>query len=189
MKAEQIIDYIVEIVGVNTTNKLVYNDAIQELSKLKDIVAFRDFAKNEIKNPSYTKFSNGYQKLIRIVDKFNESQNKLDNKEIESIIKYCDKLFKKTTEVFDFLFWESQNPNFDIFSDKTTNFIRDSFSDKDLQVLREIGDRKYIMQLCNRNKTILEDNINRIVHNIVISNKTNIQIENKTINKLKEITR
>jgi len=167
----EMVEYITTLLNINSGNSFVITDMIEELTKLKDLSTFKEFMKDEIKKPTYTNYSNGFQKFLKICEAY-QSTNAvtLDDAELRKVYTYADKLFSKTTSVFDEINYQVSIGQ-DINSKQMTNFIYANLDDNDRKVLKLIGDRHRLLFMIRHTRTALQEQINKTVSDLSTERK------------------
>ena len=87
MKAEQIIDYLCEVLNINSSNTLIMLDMLEDLKEVQNLAEFRKYIKSRVANLNDEyRYLTGYQKFIKLVDNFNkENKNKLTSEVLEGV--------------------------------------------------------------------------------------------------------
>lgn len=170
----EMIEYITTVLNINTSNKFVIDDIIEELEKLKDLKNFKEFMKNEIKNPTYTNYANGFQKFLKICEAYQPVKKvELNEIEYQKVYSYADRLFSKTTSVFDEIDYQVSIGQ-DINSKQMTNFIYSNFDDKDRRVLKLIGDRNRLLFMIRGMREALREQIKQNVEKLSLEKKKEV---------------
>ena len=165
------INYITVALNIKNDNDFIISDIFEELEKIKDLSNFKEFIKNEVKNPTYSKYANGFQKFLKICEVYQPSLKiELDEKESIKVQTYSDKLFSKTTSVFDEIDYQVSIGK-DINSTQMTNFIYANFDDKERAVLKQIGDRNRLLFMIRGMREALREQINKIVEDLSLEKK------------------
>jgi hypothetical protein len=184
------INYITVALNIKNDNYFIISDIFEELEKIKDLSNFKEFIKNEVKNPTYSKYSNGFQKFLKICEVYQPSLKiELDEKESIKVQTYSDKLFSKTTSVFDEIDYQVSIGK-DINSTQMTNFIYANFDDKERAVLKQIGDRNRLLFMIRGMREALREQINKIVEDLSLEKKKTVlglSMTQKTDNEKKMI--
>jgi hypothetical protein len=167
----EMVEYITTLLNINSGNSFVITDMIEELTKLKDLSTFKEFMKDEIKKPTYTNYSNGFQKFLKICEAY-QSTNAvtLDDAELRKVYTYADKLFSKTTSVFDEINYQVSIGQ-DINSKQMTNFIYANLDDNDRKVLKLIGDRHRLLFMIRHSRGELQEQISKTVSDLSTERK------------------
>jgi len=170
-KQNEMIEYITTLLNINSSNSFVIADMIEEITKLEDLSTFKEFMKDEIKKPTYTNYSNGFQKFLKICEAYQTSKTvTLDDAELQKVYTYADKLFRKTTSLFDEISYQISIGQ-DIDSKQMTSFICLNLDEKDLKVLKLVGDRHRVLFMNKHTRTTLQEQINKIVGDLSMERK------------------
>jgi hypothetical protein len=97
----------------------------------------------------------------------------LDEIEASKVYSYADKLFSKTTSVFDEIDYQVSIGQ-DLNSDTMTRFIYANFDDKDRQVLKLIGDRNRLLFMIRGMREALREQIKQNVEKLSIEKKKSV---------------
>jgi hypothetical protein len=97
----------------------------------------------------------------------------LTTEEIPKVQTYSDKLFSKTTSVFDEIDYQVSIGK-DINSTQMTNFIYANFDDKERAVLKQIGDRNRLLFMIRGMREALREQINKIVEDLSLEKKKTV---------------
>lgn len=163
MNHQEILEYICSTFNIDLRSKLLSDDILNdlmELAKEHDLNEFRLFVKKRI---FYERFRHltGYWKFLAIVEEFKkENKPKLNEQQEQIAYSYSDKLFSRTTSCFDEVDYLVQIGN-DLDSMKVKAVIYNYFNgrDKDIQVLKRIGDKAKLLKYIQSNRQELKDKI------------------------------
>jgi hypothetical protein len=97
----------------------------------------------------------------------------LDEIDACKVYSYADKLFIKTTSVFDEINFLVQTGK-DINSDTMTRFIYANFDEKDRQVLKLIGDRNRLLFMIRNLRAALREQIKQNVEKLSLEKKKSV---------------
>jgi len=97
----------------------------------------------------------------------------LDEIEASRVYSYADKLFSKTTSVFDEIDYQVSIGK-DLNSDTMTRFIYANFDDKDRQVLKLIGDRNRLLFMIRGMREALREQIKQNVEKLSLEKKKSV---------------
>ncbi len=113
--------------------------------------------------------------LSKLQDGIDKCKVVVELDEIESmkVYSYADKLFSKTTSVFDEIDYQVSIGN-DLNSDTMTRFIYANFDDKDRQVLKLIGDRNRLLFMIRGMREALREQIKLNVEKLSLEKKKSI---------------
>jgi len=186
------IKYFATLFNIDLQDKYTLLDLQEELENIKDIVAFRNFVKNKISYEKY-RYLSGYQKFVTIVRDFKkENSLKLDEQTQSKVNNFAYKLYAITTSIFEEVNFLIQIGN-DLRSQKITKFISFNYFHnakdenefyKQQEVLKQIGNREVLLNLCKNNKPTLEKLIYENVTKLAILSKYP-QLKNSSKESLK----
>jgi len=94
----------------------------------------------------------------------------LDDAELRKVYTYADKLFSKTTSVFDEIDYQVSIGQ-DINSKQMTNFIYANLDDNDRKVLKLIGDRHRLLFMIRHSRGELQEQISKTVSDLSTERK------------------
>ena len=97
----------------------------------------------------------------------------LDEIEAGKVYSYADRLFSKTTSVFDEIDYQVSIGK-DLHSDTMTRFIYANFDDKDRQVLKLIGDRNRLLFMIRGMREALREQIKENVEKLSLEKKKGV---------------
>lgn len=178
--ASDVIKYLGTVLNIDTQNTLVMDDMIDELQTIHDLNLFRAFIKTNFTEDNY-KYLTGYQKFLALVKEFKkENEPRLNINQKVQVQNYSEKLFKKTVDIFDWINWEVQTGS-ELYDKKISQRLFSVFGKepRDLQVLEQIGKRAELLRLCNSNKELLREKIEKIVFRLTLE-KEYPQLVHKT---------
>jgi len=186
------IKYFATLFNIDLQDKYTLLDLQEELENIKDIVAFRNFVKNKISYEKY-RYLSPYQKFVTIIRVFKkENSLKLDEYTQTKVNNFAYKLYAITTSIFEEVNFLIQMGN-DLRSQKITKFISFNYFHnakdenefyKQQEVLKRIGSREILLNLCKNNKPTLEKLIYENVTKLALLNKYP-QLKNNSKESLK----
>lgn len=165
INANDIIQYLGNLLNIDVTGKLTVMDMIDDLSSIQDLAAFRIFVKEKF-NYERFRFLTGYQKFNALVNEFKkENKPTLDDEMISKANSYSSELFLKLTNILDEVNFELQTKGKTI---EDLNFMqtlsRNGFAKHQINVISQLGSKKELMNLCLYGKEILRLRIEDIVN-------------------------
>lgn len=163
--ANDIIQYLGNLLNIDVTGKLTVMDMIDDLSSIQDLADFRIFVKEKF-NYERFRYLTGYQKFIALVNEYKkENAPKLDEKSLLKVENYSEKLFKEVTRIFDELNIRLQETgkSFENVNYEKT-LLSNGLEQHQINVLNEIGNKTKIFALAVRGKTQLKDLIEEVVY-------------------------
>ena len=165
MNSKQIIDYVCEVLNINTSNTLIILDMIEDLKEVKDLAEFKKVLKDRVGNLNDEyKYLSGYQKFAKIVRDFKKQDSNIAD---DKIVNYCKKLVDKcrhsSCSAYDA---KPHGYNFNDFIDtaKFESFKSNSepvFNEKEIELLESVGGCKRWLKDYDENK-FLEDLIESV---------------------------
>lgn len=87
----------------------------------------------------------------------------LEENEILKVQTYSDRLFSKTIDLFEEVDYQVQIGKTTLESIEVSRFLRTYLSNKDLEILKEIGNRDRLLFMCRNAKDALKTQINKIM--------------------------
>lgn len=189
MNSTDLVEYFIEIFGIETNSKLIVQDIGNDLLEVQDVAGFREYARKRIDYDKY-RFLKPYQKFTSMKNDFlKENKPKLNHEQDFKVRSYSEKLFSRVTTVFDEIDYRTKI-GVDI-RDKRVNFwIFQEFGEdeKALNVLNKLGTREVILDKLRKDRSGLEDDIKKIVYSLTLK-KIYPQLENKKkeINVLEQL--
>lgn len=158
-----------KIIVLLTTNYKLEKSMIDYTIDVLNDLRVSDFKEVFTKITNSKKFDY-ISKLHDAVDGYKKNILKLDDKESIKVQTYSDKLFSKTTSVFDEIDYQVSIGK-DINSTQMTNFIYANFDDKERAVLKQIGDRNRLLFMIRGTREALREQINKIVEDLSLEKK------------------
>jgi len=187
-------EYLMEILNIKSENELVIQDMATELSKVNDIVDYKNYMRENIKSVDVD-YLTGFQKFIQLTNKYLQQQediilgSKYDQGE-----KYAKALAAKVKECRDFV-----EDNFIDFSNLKVEGEK-YFKDHELRMLKKIGSREAVLEYSKINRLageIYKEYV-KALRNKLLSHKNTLSIsgqgetvengnltaKNRTMNKI-----
>jgi len=143
MNAKQVVEYICEVLNIQTSNPLIVLDMVEDLKGIKDMQEFRTNIKSRIANLNDDyKYLSGYQKFIKVVNDYKYNDSNVKDEAIET---YCRKLIDKIRTVSRAI--DESLPSglrYNDFAETATfdNFKSNgncAFTEKEQRLLTEVG--------------------------------------------------
>jgi NifB/MoaA-like Fe-S oxidoreductase len=143
---KDLVEYIFSILNIKTENALVLQDITTELSKVNDIIAYKNFIRDNIKSVEVD-YLTGFQKFIQLTSKYLQQQEDiiLDAKYKQGE-KYAKELSAKVKECRNFV-----SDNLVDFSDVGTKGNK-YFKDHEIRMLNKIGSREMVIEYSKINR-------------------------------------
>jgi hypothetical protein len=163
IKANDVVAYIGQVLNIDISDRLVFMDILDELKNIEDLAAFRLFIKTRF-NYERFRYLTGFQKFTAIMNEYkSENKPKLNQDQLAKVDDFSSKLFSKTCYVFDEVNFEIQNGK------SLLHFnMEKSFTEKEMQVLNQIGPKQQLLNLATHGKAKLENEIRKVVHSLTL---------------------
>ena len=139
INVKDLVSFMIELLNIKSGTKLTLADMSQDLSTLKNLVAFKDYIKANLKNRKY-EYLTGYQKFIEMFNDYKKREIlPLEEKQSDNVAKFIKELFSRATDVMEVVSYKIQTEqvNFENFTTYEINF-----TDKQMKVRNEIGNKK-----------------------------------------------
>jgi hypothetical protein len=163
MNSSQLAKFIVSFFAIKEDIYII-NEIIEDLEDIKDLQDFKDFIKTKFNYEKY-RFLNGFGRFTAMRnDYLKDNEPKLSDEQYQMAYSYSEKLFSRTTSCFDEVDFLVQTGN-DLTSQKVKAVIFNFFNgrEKDIKVLKQIGDKKKLLTYIQTNRKSLEDKIMEVV--------------------------
>lgn len=158
MQDKEILNILIGIFKIE--NPYIINDLANDLEMIENKDNLIPFIKERISYERF-KFLSSMEKLTAMINEFKkDNKPKLNEQQEQIAYSYSDKLFSRTTSCFDEVDYLVQIGN-DLDSKKVKAVIYQYFNgrDKDIQVLKMIGDKAKLLKYIQTNRKELQDKI------------------------------
>ena len=159
-----LIEYLTEVLNIKSDNEFVIKDIMTELQKVDDIVAYRKYVRDNIKNIDLA-YLTGFQKFIQLTNQYikQQEETKLPHDTAKS---FSENLTKKVYQARTFI-----KNQLDICNERPFSTLavdgKKFFNDKELRALAELGSPYLIIELSQNDE--LEDSLIRLFLNKYIA--------------------
>lgn len=179
--ANDVVKYISQILNIDVSDRLTFQDILDDLASVNDLPLFRMFMKERF-NYERFRYLTGYQKFVALLNEFKkENAPKLDEAKHDKVNSFASILYKKTTDCFDEVYFLIQEGN-DMRGKKISYLIGKKFMNepKEIKVLELIGNREVLCKLCRNDKPLLEEKIYQAVYKLALEKQyPHLALENK----------
>lgn len=179
--ANDVVKYISQILNIDVSDRLTFQDILDDLASVNDLPLFRMFMKERF-NYERFRYLTGYQKFVALLNEFKkENQLQLSEENKTKVDDYSSKLFSLITSIMDTVNFELQTKGKSIDDlDFEKTLLSSGIKNHHIEVLRAIGDKKKIFHLSVYGKEELRARIESIVHSkTMIKQYPHLALKNK----------
>ena len=139
-------EYVMEVLNIKSENSFVIQDIATELTKVNDLVAYKNYIRENIKSVDVD-YLTGFQKFIQLTDKYlkNQDDTILGAKYLQGE-KYSKELSAKVKECRNFV-----EDNYIEFSNVKIEGEK-YFKDHELRMFEKIGSKEVILEYSKINR-------------------------------------
>ncbi len=140
---QNLVNYVGSLLNIKIDNPLIIEDMKQELLKVKNLVVYREYIRDNLKHPDVD-FSTGFQKFIILTNKYLKMEESvtLPHDTAKAFSKQLSHKVKQTRNIV-----EDKNIVFSMLKVDGEKF----FTDKELKALQGIGSVVYIIESSRQN--------------------------------------
>lgn len=178
--ANDVVKYISQILNVDVSDRLTFQDMLEDLASIQDLAEFRIFVKTRF-NYERFRYLSGYQKFLALANEFRkENKPKLSIESTTKALTYSENLFRELTRILDEVNMDLQviGKSIDDVNFEQT-LLTNGMKAHHIEVLRAIGDKKEIIRLMSCKYDLMSKIEAVVLNKTLLKEYPSLKLENK----------